>query len=68
MSGESEDADQVVYRKAEVRPASWANGARPTTTRDAAWVVPQPLRIVHQPPRRRRRSLSFTRAVELSCG
>jgi len=30
---------------------SWANGARPTTTRDAAWVVPQPLRIVHQPPR-----------------
>ena len=51
MSVESEDANQVVDRKAEVRPASSANGARPTTKRDAGWVVPQPARIVHQSPR-----------------
>ena len=51
MRVEGEDADQVVYRKAEVRPASWANGARLTTMRDAVWVAPQPTGVVHQSPR-----------------
>ena len=51
MSGDSEDAKQVVDRKAEVRPASSANGAWPTTVRGAVWVAPQPTRIVHRSPR-----------------
>ena len=51
-SWRSEDCCQVVDRKAEVRPASWANGARPTTKRDAAWKRPQPPGIIHQSPRK----------------
>jgi len=35
-SWRGEDCCWVVYRKAEVRPASWANGAWLTTKRGAA--------------------------------
>jgi len=41
----------VVDREAEVRPASWANGAWPTTKRGAAWQRPQPTGIVYQSPK-----------------
>jgi len=50
MRVDSEDRNQVVDRKAEVRPASGTNGARPTTKRDAAWRRPQATGVVHQPP------------------
>jgi len=53
MRVDSEDRVQVVDRKAEVRPASWANGAWPTTKGDAAWRRPQPTEIVHHSPAHR---------------
>ena len=52
MSVDGEDRDQMVNRKAEVRRASRANAARPTTMRGAVWVRPQPAGIIHQSPRK----------------
>jgi len=65
MSVDGEDRDQMVNRKAEVRRASRANAARPTTMRGAVWVRPQPAGIIHQSPSQHRSwSLVFKQAPE----